>query len=131
MNKEYEKLYNEAVKISENAYAPYSGFKVGAAILTEEGKVYKGVNIENASYGATICAERSAVCTAITDGKRRFKAIAIYSPNGASWPCGICRQVLWEFSPNMNVIARNDLGEPELIKLEELLVNGFKLEREE
>ena len=87
-------LYKKAKMIRENAYAPYSNFKVGAAILAKDGSIYTGVNIENSSYGATICAERSAVCTAVSLGQGNFEAIAITSSSGEAWPCGICRQVL-------------------------------------
>ena len=95
-----DKLINEAVEAQKNAYAPYSKFKVGAAILTETGNVYKGCNVENASLGASICAERNAATTAIAqEGKVRFKAIAIASTSeDPAPPCGICRQFLSEFT---------------------------------
>ena len=95
-----DKLINEALEAQKNAYAPYSKFKVGAAILTETGNVYKGCNVENASFGATICAERNAATTAIArEGKVRFKAIAIASTSeDPAPPCGICRQFLSEFT---------------------------------
>ena len=95
-----DKLINEALEAQKNAYAPYSKFKVGAAILTETGNVYKGCNVENASLGASICAERNAATTAIAkEGKVRFKAIAIASTSDEpAPPCGICRQFLSEFT---------------------------------
>ena len=95
-----EKLTNEALKALKNAYAPYSKFKVGAAILTETGKIYHGCNVENASFGGSICAERNAATTAIAEeGKVRFKAIAIASTSDEpAPPCGICRQFLSEFT---------------------------------
>lgn len=95
-----DKLINEALEAQKNAYAPYSKFKVGAAILTETGNVYKGCNVENASLGASICAERNAATTAIAkEGKVRFKAIAIASTSeDPAPPCGICRQFLSEFT---------------------------------
>lgn len=95
-----DKLINEAMEAQKNAYAPYSKFKVGAAILTETGNVYKGCNVENASLGASICAERNAATTAIAqEGKVRFKAIAIASTSEEpAPPCGICRQFLSEFT---------------------------------
>lgn len=128
MNKEiYEELYKAAKEISEKAYAPYSGFKVGAALLAKSGKIYSGVNIENASYGATMCAERSAVSSAVSSGEREFEAIAVYSPMGTAWPCGICRQVLWEFSPDMKVITSKDSENTEVCSLRKLLLNGFEL----
>ena len=95
-----EQLINEALEAQKNAYAPYSKFKVGAAILTETGNVYTGCNVENASLGASICAERNAATTAIAqEGKVRFKAIAIVSTSDdPAPPCGICRQFLSEFT---------------------------------
>jgi cytidine deaminase len=88
-----------------NAYAPYSGFKVGAALLGKSGRVYTGCNVENASYGLTCCAERNAVSKAISEGEREFKAIAICSDSPQpTAPCGACRQVLHEFNPGMEVI---------------------------
>ena len=95
-----DKLINEALEAQKNAYAPYSKFKVGAAILTETGNVYTGCNVENASLGASICAERNAATTAIAkEGKVRFKAIAIASTSeDPAPPCGICRQFLSEFT---------------------------------
>ena len=95
-----DKLINEALEAQKNAYAPYSKFKVGAAILTETGNIYKGCNVENASLGASICAERNAATTAIAqEGKVSFKAIAIASTSDEpAPPCGICRQFLSEFT---------------------------------
>ena len=92
------KLMELAKEASENAYAPFSKFKVGACVLTSSGKTYKGCNFENSSYGLTICAERNAIGTAIADGETKIKAIAIYSPNTDNcMPCGACRQVIHEF----------------------------------
>ncbi|MCX7655666.1 MAG: cytidine deaminase [Treponemataceae bacterium] len=92
-------LYEMALKATENSYAPYSHFRVGAALLCEDGSVFLGTNVENRSYGLTICAERSAIVSAITAGKRRFIAVAIATPDAESpvGPCGACRQVLSEF----------------------------------
>ena len=95
---DYDRLFGLACEAMENAYSPYSHFKVGACILTADGRVFKGCNFENASYGATICAERCAASCAIAAGARRFKAIAIVGSTAVAWPCGICRQVLREFS---------------------------------
>ena len=92
----HEKLFEMACAARENAYAPYSKYKVGACILTESGKTFAGCNFENASYGATICAERCAASCAVAAGERRFMAVAI-AANTAAWPCGICRQVMAEF----------------------------------
>lgn len=126
----YKELYAKALEARENAYAPFSGFKVGAALLTEDGRIYTGVNIENSSYGATICAERTAFVKAISEGHRDFKAIAVTA--GAAeeaLPCGICRQFMYEFSPEMEVITGTDIDSLNVKTLEELLPGGFRLER--
>ena len=99
-----QELFALAVGARERAYAPYSGYAVGAALLTKDGKVYEGVNIENASFGATNCAERTAIFSAVANGEREFEAIAVAGgrkgeqPSNCT-PCGICRQVLSEFCP--------------------------------
>jgi len=92
-------LLLEAQKIAEKAYAPYSMFRVGAALLCEDGKIITGVNVENRSFGLTVCAERNAICTAVALGYRRFTALAISTPDSENptGPCGACRQVLSEF----------------------------------
>ncbi len=99
-------LYDLACSMQDRSYCPYSNFHVSAALLCEDGRVFTGVNIENSSYGATICAERAAVCAAVTQGARRFTKIAIVGSTADAWPCGICRQVLAEFAaPGMEVIV--------------------------
>lgn len=94
-----DELVEEAKRAAEESYAPYSRFRVGAALEAEDGTVYRGVNVENRSYGLAICAERSAIAAAVTAGKRSFRAIAVYSPDSdyPIPPCGACRQVLSEF----------------------------------
>ena len=94
-----EKLFNEAQQIALKAYAPYSKFRVGAALLCEDGTIVTGVNVENRSFGLTICAERNTICAAIAKGHRRFQAIAISTPDSVEpvGPCGACRQVMGEF----------------------------------
>ncbi len=120
-----EELLEIADRAKENAYAPYSNFRVGAALLTREGKVFTGCNVENSSYGAAICAERSAVSHAVSCGFRDFDAIAIASSGEATvYPCGICRQVLHEFHPDMRVICQSEDGH-ETYRLSELMPKGF------
>jgi cytidine deaminase len=124
-----EDLIKLAEEASKNAYAPYSKFPVGACVLAESGKTYIGCNFENASYGLTICAERNAVGTAIANGEKKIKAIAIYSPNMQNCtPCGACRQVLAEFqsAEGLDVITKSDDG-LRIHKLTELLPEGFEL----
>lgn len=122
-----KELFRMAVETSENAYAPFSNFHVGAALLTEDGKVFTGVNIENSSYGATICAERTAMVKAISEGARDFQSIAIAGNGGTSWPCGICRQFMYEFCPDIRVISGENEDELKVYTLKELLPEGFKL----
>jgi cytidine deaminase len=111
----------------EHAYAPYSAFAVGAALLCEDGSVVAGCNVENASYGLTMCAERAAVAAAVAQGKRRFIAIAVAGPiEGATPPCGGCRQVLSEFAPALRVLYSQ--GETHVnVGIEELLPAAFEL----
>jgi cytidine deaminase len=110
-----EQLLNCATSAASRAYSPYSQFPVGAAILSESGEIVTGVNVENRSYGLTICAERSAVCAAVSRGVTRFTAVAVSCP-GADYPvspCGACRQVLSEFcAPQTPVIFQGGKGEP-------------------
>ena len=123
-----EKLIELAKEAMEQAYSPYSGYKVGAALLCKDDSVYTGCNVENSSYGATICAERTALVKAVSEGSREFSALAVVSQEGEAWPCGVCRQVLYEFSPEMLVITGNDT-KLEMMTLEELLPHGFRLEK--
>ena len=122
----YDQLFEMACKARENAYAPYSKYQVGACILTVNGSTFTGCNFENASYGATICAERCAASCAINAGEKKFAAIAI-AANTAAWPCGICRQVLREFacSLDMPVIVGPAGGEYKVKTLGELLPESF------
>lgn len=115
-------LLDHAWKVRELAYAPYSGFKVGAAILSESGAIFTGCNIENISYGLTICAERSAVATAIAAGEKRFVALAVVALTMTPIvPCGACRQVLAEFSPDLQIYAEGESGLPVLRGMAALL----------
>lgn len=124
-----KELYRIANDVKENAYAPYSGFRVGAALLTRSGKVYTGVNVENASYGATLCAERGAVAKAVSEGEQEFRALAVASSAGEAMPCGICRQVLMEFEPELRVITGKDEEHLESYSLQELLPGAFSLQK--
>lgn len=125
-DKELVALAKEAM---ENAYVPYSQFKVGAALLTKDGRVFKGCNIENASYGATNCAERTAIFKAVSEGYREFEAIAIVASSGDFVPpCGICRQVLVEFMPDGKVILDSDEKGMVTYLVRELLPCGFSSE---
>ncbi|MDP4092647.1 MAG: cytidine deaminase [Bacillota bacterium] len=125
---DYKKLIEAAVKAKENSYSPYSKFRVGAAVLTEGGSVYIGANIENASYGATVCAERSAVIRAVMEGEKKIKAIAIAGDTEEYiYPCGICRQVLAEFAgDDAEVICTRKNGEYRAIKLGDMLPDAFR-----
>jgi cytidine deaminase len=124
-------LMREAEHAQRHAYAPYSHFPVGAALLADDGTVLHGCNVENASYGATVCAERNAVFQAVARGLRRFTAIAVTAREGnGAPPCGVCRQVLHEFAPRMRVIWRSASGRLIERRLDELLPNAFVLKRE-
>lgn len=121
-----EMLILQAKDAMKNAYAPYSRFHVGAAVLTKSGVVFKGCNIENASYGATNCAERTAIFKAISEGYREFEKIAIVASSGDfASPCGICRQVLAEFMPEGKVILYSEKKGMVTYTVRELLPAGF------
>lgn len=121
-------LIKTAQQTSKNAYAPYSGLHVGAALLTSDDNVFPGCNIENASYGLTLCAERAAVANAVTAGHIRFKAIAVISDGeGYCRPCGVCRQVLREFGEDILVIMAAKDGSYEARSIAELLPDSFNL----
>ncbi len=123
-----KELLAAAENAMRNAYAPYSDFKVGAALLCADGIVFTGCNIENGSYSASNCAERTAVFKAVSEGKRDFSAIAIVSSGGGeTYPCGICRQVIGEFAPHIRVVLLNTDGEPVSYRFEELMPKFFSL----
>lgn len=113
-----------ADKARAQAYAPYSNYRVGAALLTGSGQVYTGVNVENASYGLAICAERTAAVKAVSAGEREFVAIAVVTDNGGS-PCGACRQVLAEFGPQMRIVLADAAGKSRVYTMSELLPDSF------
>ena len=121
-----EKLLELAHEARERAYAPYSHYAVGAALLTKDGRVYQGCNIENASYTPTICAERTAVSKAVSEGHRDFVRIVIAGRSeDFCVPCGVCRQVLREFAPELEIICLNGAGEERVFTLPELLPHSF------
>ncbi len=110
-----DELVERARSVRLNAYAPYSKFLVGAALRGEPGRIYTGCNVENASYGATICAERSAIAALVAGGERRFRAVAVYTEaEDLAMPCGMCRQVLGEFADGALVVVANDKARREL-----------------
>lgn len=126
---DYDVLFKKAQEVSKNAYAKYSEFIVGASVLAQSGKIYTGCNIENASYGLAICAERSAIANAIANGEKSILAVAIYSPNMENClPCGACRQVIFEFQKDkeVEIITKTHAGY-KIYKINELLPEGFKL----
>lgn len=119
-------LVTRARAARERAYAPYSDFAVGAALRTEDGRVFDGANVENASYGLTICAERVAAAGAVAAGVRRIEAIAVVGGSTRpAAPCGACRQFLFEFNPEMLVVSESEAGQRKQWRLSELLVDGF------
>lgn len=117
-------LVQQALAARMRAYTPYSGYQVGAAVLTEAGEVVLGCNVENAAYPATICAERVALTAAVAQGKRHFTAIAVATRNGGS-PCGTCRQVMMELGPDMTVYIADESGAYRTTTVRALLPDGF------
>lgn len=119
------RLIAAAQDVRKHAYAPYSNYRVGAALLTADGTIFTGCNVENSSYSPSICAERTAVVKAVSEGVRTFAAIAVVTPNGVS-PCGVCRQVLYEFAPDLIVIMADASGKVRAeMSLRDLLPLGF------
>ena len=129
MQRTYESLIEEAKKASQNAYAPYSKFKVGACVLFESWNIYIGCNVENGSYGLSLCAERNALSNAIANGeKSKLIAVAIYSPNkNECVPCGACRQWIFEFNENAKIILEKEDKSLRVLDIQELLPYSFKL----
>lgn len=119
------KLYDVAMRGRENAYAPYSGFSVGAALLAQSGRIYAGCNVENSSYGLTICAERVALCSAVAQGERVFEMMIICADSIVP-PCGACLQVMAEFG-DMEIISFDMEGKFQRTRLSELLPQSFRL----
>lgn len=126
MSNSDEKLIESAINVRENAHAPFSNFKVGASLLTETGEIFTGCNIENATYGLTICAERTAIFKAISEGKKKFKKIAVVADTETlTPPCGACRQIIWEFCGDIEVILANLRGTTKTFQMRELFPNAF------
>ena len=126
LDPEFDELYRKAVAVREHAYAPYSGFAVGAALLTEDGRIFTGVNVENASFPVTICAERGALMTAVAAGARSFRAVAVVTDaEHPAAPCGLCRQMLAEFGLDMKVLIIGKDGPDSIVTLRELLPRAF------
>lgn len=123
----YDELAKLAIEAKNKAYAPYSDFRVGAALVTSSGKVFTGVNIENASFGATNCAERTAVFKAVSEGEKEIAALAVAGDSSEiTYPCGICRQVLAEFGKeDTKIICCDNNGKYKIYSLEELLPQAF------
>ncbi len=119
-------LLQRAVEARAHAHCPYSGYAVGAALLSHDGRVFTGANVENVSFGLTVCAERVAVFKAVSEGVTAFRAMAVACGSGACVPCGACRQVLWEFSPEIRLIMADADGTVGLrSSLRELLPHAF------
>ena len=121
-----EELLQHAMTARDNAFAPFSRFKIGAALLTSGGKLYTGCNIENATYGLTVCAERVALWKALSEGERSFTRIAVASSGDPpAAPCGACRQLLWEFCGDVEIIMGNPSGVKESHRLADLFPRPF------
>jgi cytidine deaminase len=119
-------LVEAAKAVRENAYAPFSEFKVGAALETDDGDIIRGSNVESASYGLTVCAERVAVWNAISQGKRKIVKIAVVADTEElTPPCGVCRQIIWEFGGDIPVIFSNLNGKIETVQMKDLLPRAF------
>ena len=124
-----QELVSAALAARQNAYAPYSHFPVGAALECEDGTVFRGCNVENAAFGSTICAERTAVLKAVSEGHRRFRRIAIAGSSGDyCWPCGACRQVLSEFAPSLELLISTEEGRYVKTDVSALLPHSFGAE---
>ena len=123
-----ERLQALAAEVRGRAYAPYSGYSVGAALETEDGSVFTGCNVENASYSITCCAERSALFAAVSAGHRSFRRIVVTAAGSAPHPCGSCRQALAEFAPRLEVVVVTDEGEAHESSLDQLLPYPFRFE---
>ena len=121
-----QELIDAAIAVRENAYAPFSEFRVGAALETDDGDIIDGCNVESASYGLTVCAERVAIWKAISQGKRKIKHVAVVADTEElTPPCGVCRQIIWEFGGDIPVILANLKGKTEVVQMRDLLPRAF------
>ena len=121
-----DSLILAATQARENAHAPFSKFRVGAAVEDETGRIHTGCNVENATYGLTVCAERVAIFKAISEGARRFTRVAVVADTGTlTPPCGACRQILWEFCGDVEVVMANLQGKTESVRLGSLFPRAF------
>lgn len=121
-----KELIEAARDVRENAYAPFSDFRVGAALETDDGEIISGCNVESASYGLTVCAERVAIWKAISQGKRKIIKIAVVADTEElTPPCGVCRQIIWEFGGDIPVVFANLSGKVETVKMRDLLPRAF------
>lgn len=128
----YEELVDKARQAAENAYCPYSKYRVGAAVLTSDGRIFTGCNIENGSYSATVCAERTAIFKAVSEGAKHIAAVAVAAEEGEppAFPCGVCRQVMSEFcSPDTHVLVYDGERSVYDFALNELLPFAFEIEK--
>lgn len=124
--KEIEKLIAETIENIKNSYSPYSNFRVSALVKTKSGKIFKGVNIENAAYSSTICAERSALASAISNGEREFSYIIINGDSKDTFPCGVCRQFIREFADtDTKIVIANSTDDYKIYTIEDLLPHSF------
>lgn len=119
----------KALEAREKAYAPYSGFKVGAVLVGEDGQIYSGCNVENSSYGLSICAERVAIVKAVSQGVQRFSHLLVVGSQGLTYPCGACLQFMAEFSPDIKVVCASPQGEIKTFLLTDMLPYLFTLRR--
>ena len=123
---EYDQLIAAAKRARENAHAPYSDFRVGAAVRAKSGRIFAGCNVENATYGLTLCAERTAIFKAVSEGERGFDAVAVVTDSEKlTPPCGACRQIIWEFCADVPVILCNLKGKREIMHMRELFPKPF------
>ncbi len=125
MEKTKQRILKErAIEASKFSHSPYSKYSVGAAVETEDGEIFVGCNVESSSYGLSVCAERNAIAAAIVNGNKQFRAMAVYSRNGAT-PCGACRQVIWDICGDIPVYVYDEAGKEKTYRTSELLPNPF------